>query len=70
MNGLGPTDTVKTAAADDNPTLQGQHGIPVMEIVLARSSMVLIVALATICVRRQDPRGNRRLLLVVCSSRS
>lgn len=42
----------------------GQHGIPVMEIVLARSSTLLIVALATIVVRRQDPRGNRKWLLL------
>lgn len=44
--------------------LAGEHGIPVMEIVLARSSTVLVFALATILYRRQDPRGNRRWLLL------
>lgn len=44
--------------------LAGQHGLPVMQIVLARSATLLVVALATIYVCRQDPRGNRRLLLV------
>jgi drug/metabolite transporter (DMT)-like permease len=45
----------------------GQHGIPVMEIVLARSSIILVCALLTVAVRRQDPRGNRQWLLLARS---
>ena len=41
----------------------GQHGLPVMEIVLARSSIMLVCSLVTVTLRRQDPRGNRQWLL-------
>ncbi len=42
-----------------------EHGLPVMEIVLARSVSMLFFAAATVVYQRHDPRGNRRLLLVV-----
>lgn len=44
--------------------LAGQHGLPVFEIVLARSSTLLVVALVTVIIRREDPRGNHRWLLL------
>jgi hypothetical protein len=34
-----------------------------MEIVLARSSIMLVCSLVTVTLRRQDPRGNRQWLL-------
>lgn len=49
------------------PSFAGHHGIPVMEIVLARSSVILVCALLTVAVRRQDPRGNRQWLLLARS---
>ena len=44
--------------------LAGQHGLPVMEIVLARSSVMLVCSLVTVTIRQQDPRGNARWLLL------
>ncbi len=41
-----------------------EHGLPVMEIVLARSVSMLFFSAVTAAYQRHDPRGNRRLLLM------
>ncbi len=41
-----------------------EHGLPVMEIVLARSVSMLFFSAVTAAYQRHDLRGNRRLLLM------
>ena len=56
MNRSGRKGVVVVVAAE--------HGLPVMEIVLARSVCMLFFSAVTAAYQRHDPRGNRRLLLM------